>query len=347
MPKISNHNMSIISFIKSKTFRTHILLASATIIVLLWVSLKALDLYTMHGKTITVPNLDGLQKDEAEKLLQSLNLRANINDSIFDTGREKGSVATQNPSPGIEVKKNRTIYLTTVAILPEMISMPDLIDLSLRQALAMLETHGLEAGRLEYVPNIARNAVLQQKFNHGSIEPGTLVEKGTRIDLVLGDGAADTRVYVPLLIGKTREEAIQLLNSSSLNVGQEFYLDDETDDARVYRQSPSVTDRRERLEMGNTVDIYYRSDSIFDFDEYLAETLSIETPDLKMKSPEEVFRILRDAFLVVGNEVFENNVPVSQAKAFRQDPDPLEQPVIMRGESINIWYRRADEFPGE
>lgn len=347
MPKISILNMSIISFIKSKTFRTHILLASATIIILLWVSLKALDIYTMHGRTITVPNLEGLQKEEAESLLKNMNLRASINDSIFDTGREKGSIATQNPAPGIEVKKNRTIYLTTVAVLPEMIAMPDLTDLSLRQALAMLETHGLQAGRLEYVPNIARNAVLQQKFNQGTIEPGTMVEKGVRIDLVLGDGAQDTRVYVPLLIGKYRDEAIQLLNSSSLNLGQEFFLDDETDDARVYRQSPSVTDRRERLEMGSSVDIYYRSDSIFDFDEYLTETLSIETPDLRGKSPEEVFRILRDAFLSVGDEVFENNVPVSQAKAFSQDPDPEEQPTIMRGESIDIWYRRADDFPDE
>jgi eukaryotic-like serine/threonine-protein kinase len=344
-PKISIHIMSIKSFITSKTFRNHILLAAAAIIVLLWVSLKALDLYTMHGRTITVPNLEGLQTDEAERLLENMNLRVKINDSIFDTTREKGSVATQNPAPGIEVKKDRTIYLTTIAVLPEMIAMPDLTDLSLRQALAMLETHGLQAGRLEYVPNIARNAVLQQKFNQGTIEPGTMIEKGTRIDLVLGDGAADTRVYVPLLIGKTRDEAIQLLNSSSLNVGQEFYLDEETTNVRVYRQSPNVTDRRERLEMGSTVDIYYRSDSIFDFDEYLTETLSISTPDLRMKSPEEVFRILRDAFLVVGNEVFENNVPVSQARAYRQDPDPEEQPTIMRGESINVWYRRADDFP--
>ncbi len=339
--------MSIISFIKSKTFRNHILLAVAAIIALLWLSLKALDLYTMHGKTITVPDLEGVQTEEAERILQDMNLRAVINDSIFDSEREKGSVATQNPAPGNEVKKNRTIYLTTVAILPEMIAMPDLTDLSLRQALAMLETHGLQAGRLEYVPNIARNAVLQQQFNRGTIEPGTMVEKGTRIDLVLGDGAADTRVYVPLLIGKTRDEAIQLLNSSSLNVGQEVFLDDETEGLRVYRQSPSVNERRERLEMGSTVDLYYRSDSIFDFEEYLTETLSVETPNLMGKSPEEVFQVLRENFLVTGNEVFDNNVSVTQARAYRQDPDPLDQPLIMRGESIDVWYRHKDEFPGQ
>ncbi len=339
--------MSIISFIKSKTFRNHILLAIAVIIALLWLSLKALDYYTMHSKTITVPDLDGMQTEEAERTLKDMNLRAVINDSIFDSEREKGSVATQNPAPGNEVKKNRTIYLTTVAILPEMVAIPDLTDLSLRQALAMLETHGLQAGRLEYVPNIARNAVLQQKYNQGTIEPGTMVEKGTRIDLVLGDGAADTRVYVPLLIGKTREEAIQLINSSSLNVGQEVFLDDEPEGLRVYSQSPSVHEQRQRLEMGSTVDLYYRSDSIFDFEEYLTETLSVETPDLIGKSPEEVFQVLRENFLVTGDEVFDNNVPVTQARSYRQDPDPLDQPIIMRGESIDVWYRHKDEFPGQ
>ncbi|MFN3556771.1 MAG: PASTA domain-containing protein [Bacteroidales bacterium] len=338
--------MSILSFLKSKTFRYHVLYAIAAVIVLLWLSLKVLDIYTMHGRTIEVPNLDGLQTEQAERMLRRANLRAVINDSIFDSQREKGTIASQNPAPGIAVKKNRTVYLTTVAILPEMVAMPDLTDLSLRQALAVLETYGLKPGRLEYVPNIALNAVLQQKFNRATIEAGTLVEKGTAIDLVLGDGAgtSDNQVLVPLLIGKTREEAIQLLNSSSLNLGQEIFLDDDQEDLRVYRQSPSVQQRRLRVSPGTAVDLYYRSAAAFDFDTYLAENLSVTTPDLTGKTPEEVFKILQDNFLVLDKEVYEFNVPASQARVFRQDPDALDQPQVTRGTRFNIWYRRIEDF---
>lgn len=339
--------MSILSFIKSKTFIYHILLAIAVIIALLWFSLKALDVYTMHGRTITVPDLDGMNKEMALQELKRRNLRAVINDSIFDTSREKGTIATQNPAAGIDVKRNRTVYLTTVAILPEMIAMPDLTDLSLRQARALLETYGLETGRLEYVPNIARNAVLQQKYNQGSIEPGTLVQKGTAIDLVLGSGVGDNQVYVPLLIGRTRQEAINLLNTSSLNVGDEIFLDEDTINVRVYRQTPSVEQRRVRLSMGTGVDIYYRSTEEFDFDIYLEETLTIPTPDLTGKSPEEVFQVLRENFLVLGDEVFEFNASTANGKAFRQDPDPIETPSVMRGSSIDIWYRRIEDFDRE
>ena len=336
--------MSIISFLKSKTFLYHLLLAIAAIIAILWFSLKALDLYTLHGRSITVPDLEGIEKEEAKKILKDLNLRGVINDSIFDTNREKGTVASQNPSAGFDVKRNRTVYLTTVALLPEMVPMPDLTDLSQRQAQAILETYGLKIGRQEYVPNIARNAVLQQKYNQGTIEPGTFVEKGTRIDLVLGDGAGDNRVPVPLLIGKSRQEAIQLIHGSSLNVGQEVFMDGETDDLRVYRQSPGVTERRIQVSMGSNIDLTYRSDSIFDFDEYLEETLSVRNPDLTGKTPEEAFQILRENFLILGNEVFENNVPLNQARVFRQDPDPLEDSLIMRETTINIWYRHIRDF---
>jgi eukaryotic-like serine/threonine-protein kinase len=313
-------------------------------IALLWFSLKMLDVYTMHGKTITVPELEGMTPDEAQRVLKRANLRLVLNDSIFDTNREKGTIASQNPEPGTEVKKNRTIYLTMVALLPEMIPMPDLTDLSLRQALALLETYGLKVGRLEHVPNIARNAVLQQKYNNGTIEPGTLIEKGTSIDLVLGTGVADSNVPVPLLIGKTRAEATNLLNLASLNVGQEVFLDEDEENVRVFRQSPNVLNSREYLPLGSTVDLYYRSVEEFDFEEYLNETLSVTTPDLYGKSPEDVFQILQDMNLSLGEEVFERNVSVENARVFRQEPDFSNTPTILRGSKINIWYRDLKDF---
>ncbi len=334
--------MSIISFLKSKTFRNHFILALAAGIALLWFSLKALDVYTRHGHTIEVPDITGMDKEQAQRVLKRLHLRPVINDSIFDTTREKGSVASQNPAPGQEVKRNRAIYLTTVAILPEMVAMPDLTDLSFRQAQALLKTYGLEVGKLEYIPNIARNAVLQQKYRGGSIQPGTLVEKGTPIDLVLGTGEGSNYVNVPLLIGKTREEAIMLINNSSLNVGQEIYLDEVITNARVFRQSPNVMAGPQRLAMGSTVDLIYRSADSFDFSEYTQEVLGIETPDLTGKTPWEVMEILEKNMLIIGEEIFDANATTQNARVYRQSPSRAEKPEILKGTQINVWYRKSD-----
>jgi eukaryotic-like serine/threonine-protein kinase len=334
--------MNLITFLKSKTFRFHLILAIISAIVLLWVSLKLLDQFTRHGRTIEVPDIVGMDREQADQVLERMNLTPVINDSIFDTSREKGSVASQNPAAGSEVKKNRTIYLTTVAILPEMVAMPDLTDLSFRQAQALLQTHGLLVGKLEYVPNIARNAVLQQKFNRGTIQPGTPIEKGTAINLVLGTGEGSSHVTVPLVIGKTREEAIAIINSSSLNIGQEIYLDDSNENLRVYEQSPDVLKNKLKVEMGSTVDLYYRSTETFDFDEYTQEILGVPTPNLIGKTPWEVFEILESSQLILGEEVFEDNATTQNAKVYKQSPDFKEQPEILKGTQIDIWYNKGE-----
>ena len=136
--------MSVKQFISGKLFLRQLMLAFAVGIVIIWGSLKLLDVYTHHGRTIVVPDLEGLSESAAGDLLESYQLRYQINDSIFDDERDKGTISSQDPVPGTEVKKNRTIYLTLVAIMPEMVPMPDLTDLSLRQAMSMLETHGLK-----------------------------------------------------------------------------------------------------------------------------------------------------------------------------------------------------------
>jgi eukaryotic-like serine/threonine-protein kinase len=334
--------MSIISFLKSKTFRIHFVLALALGIVLLWVSLRALNTFTRHGRYIQVPSVEGMNREQAQQVLKRINLRPVINDSIYDTSREKGSVASQNPLPGAEVKKNRAIYLTTIAIMPEMVPMPDLTDLSFRQAQALLQTYGLRVGRLEYIPNIAKNAVLQQKFNNGSIQPGSQVEKGTAIDLVLGSGEGSSYVSVPLVIGRTRDEAIRIINASSLNIGQEVFLDESMENVRVYRQSPNVMNSKEKAAMGSTIDLYYRSASEFNFENYTQEVLGTTTPNLIGKTPWEVMQILEEALLVIGEEVFEENSTTQNARVYRQSPDPNEQPSILKGTQVNVWYRKGN-----
>ncbi len=254
--------MSFFSFVKTRLFWKHTLIAFILTVVLLWVSLRFLNAYTRHGSSIVVPDFKGISLASLEDFASDHDVEYIINDSLYDYSMTKGTVALQDPKPGTFVKKNRIIYLTVVALKPEQVAMPNLVDLTLRQATSMLETYGLKSGSLTYVPDIAHNAVLRQKFKGVEIEAGVMIEKGSRIDLVLGQDKENTSTGVPDLFGKTQQEAAELLQEASLNIGNEVFLDGNDEHVRVYKQQPAAD---ASIQYGRTVDLWYRSDKKFDF----------------------------------------------------------------------------------
>jgi eukaryotic-like serine/threonine-protein kinase len=241
------------------------MIAVLVTIVLIWVILRLLNFYTRHDSYITVADFKGVTTERLDEFASDNDLEYIINDSLYDNSLQKGTVAMQDPAPGTKVKKNRKVYLTVVSIKPEQVSMPNLVDLTLRQATAMLETYGLKPGVMMYVPDIAHNAILKQKYKGQEIETGTLIEKGSKIDLVIGkgEGEGSSSTKVPDLFGKKQSQAIELLRAASLNVGNEIFLDgNDTVHARVYKQKP---DGLNSVQYGGTVDLWYRSDKKFDF----------------------------------------------------------------------------------
>ncbi len=158
----------------------------------------------------------------------------------------KGVVFRQVPPAGQHVKKNRRVELTINSLLPRQIKMPSLVGYSLRQAKAELASHGLKVGRLHYVPDMATNNVLEQYFLGRPIEPGSLVDIYSSIDLQLGLSPDGELAYIPMLKGKSLETAIDIISDHSLNTGSIRY--DETVQtaadtlaARVFKQTPGYS----------------------------------------------------------------------------------------------------------
>ena len=219
---------------------------------------RYLDRYTRHGESITVPDLRGMKPSQLGDFLVKLHLKYEIVDSTFyDPKRPKGSVIDQDPPPGSRVKENRTLYLTMNRSGQTKIPMPSLVDASYRQAQALLETFGLKVGELIYKPDIAKNAVLGQKFHGRDIAAGTMILRGSTIDLVLGDGLSDTKVEVPDLTGMKLTDAIEALRSAMLNSGAVMADESvkDTSNALVYKQSPART-RSAQLNQGSSVDLF-------------------------------------------------------------------------------------------
>ena len=249
--------MSFFNSLKSKPFYFHLLIAIALMGIVLWGLLKFLDIYTLHGETITVPDLKNYPIGEVEIMMEEKGLRYLVVDSVYDSKTEAGAVLEQDPQPNFQVKYNRIIYLTVNAILPPQVKMPDLVDLSLRQAIAQLESCGLKPGNLKYVPDIAFNAVIEQGFKGKKIAPGDMIVKGSAIDLVLGEGESDEMVFLPFLVNLTLEEAIAAISAASLNLGSvvpDAPIKDSTL-ARVYKQTPAYHSDA-MINLGKTIDLF-------------------------------------------------------------------------------------------
>ena len=147
-------------FFSSKVFLINLLLALVFVGAVLGITYSYLDHYTHHGESISVPDLRGLKKDRLDSFVKDKHLHYAIVDSIFELDKPPGTIVDQDPAPDSKVKEDRTIYLTVNASLPPKIKMPDLIDVSYRQAEAILQTFGLKVGTLFYKPDLAKNAVL-------------------------------------------------------------------------------------------------------------------------------------------------------------------------------------------
>ena len=82
--------------------------------------------------------------------------------------------------------KRRKIYLTTVAVTAPQVEMPNLVDLSLRQAENLLKTNNLQLGQVIYKSSKYNNAVLEQRYKGRIIATSEKVPYMAKITLVVG-----------------------------------------------------------------------------------------------------------------------------------------------------------------
>lgn len=244
-------------FLFSKASLRHLGIAAVIVMVLVGGMTFYLDAYTDHGESVLVPELKGLTAAQILAVADTVDLELIVIDSVYSSDVPKGTVADQDPSAGASVKSGRKVYITMNAMLPQQVKMPNLVDLTFRQAKARIESYGLKLGNLEYVPDLAENAVLGQKVNGRNVKAGAYVSKGARIDLVLGNGLSNAKVLVPYVINMTLDSARMVLLEAYFNIGA-IMIDTpfaDTAAVRVYRQSPGfMVDRP--IPMGSTVDLF-------------------------------------------------------------------------------------------
>ncbi len=226
------------------------LVVTAVILIVLIVWLKG---YTQHGKEVEVEDVRGMVASEATVVLAAQGLNMEVIDSTYSDKVPFGTIVEQDPRPKSHAKEGRLVYVTVNATTKRMVTMPDLQDISYRQAETTLRAMGLRVDTTyDYKPSAFRDLVLEVKSKGETVQPGEKLPVGTRVRLVVGYGRGTEQVTVPHVIGLTLQEARSTLLRNRLTVGAVHYDEPLTEGVAqyVYRQTPA---EGERLVEGETV----------------------------------------------------------------------------------------------
>ncbi|MBJ6142195.1 PASTA domain-containing protein [Hymenobacter sp. BT559] len=214
-----------------------------------------LPLTTHHGETIVVPKVTGMNLADLENYLDQRNLSYYVDDSSYSASATPLQVLTQEPAPGEKVKEDRKIYISVAMRRPPVIKMPKLTEGSVKNAQLILKSYDLEVGQLKFVPDLAQNMVLKQQLNGQDIAPGAPIAKGSKIDLIVGDGQGNQDFAAPTLVNMPEDEARTLLAGQGLQMGEAFKQ------AATDGQTPGTVVRQRPLpgtpiRMGQLVDLW-------------------------------------------------------------------------------------------
>ncbi len=207
------------------------------------------DTYT-NVPVVEVPDIVGLSFEEAEKELGQVGLKFEENkERVFSEEVPENHIISQFPSPGERVRQTRKINIT-LSRGPELIKLPDLSDMELREALVELENLSLNKYEIEYVFRISIEAgrVIDQ-----IPAAGAEIKSDELITLFVSRGEKDMSASMPDLTGMDRTKAFQQLRELGLNVG-EIKVEDSTrfSDGQIISQSYNPG---ERLPEGTPVDL--------------------------------------------------------------------------------------------
>ncbi|REE82878.1 PASTA domain-containing protein [Lutibacter oceani] len=190
--------MSLIEFIKSKTFLKQLLFAIGGIIVFAFIVMKWLNISTNHDQKIEVPDLQKMSLNEVESMLEDLDLKLYVIDSAsYNPDYPKKSVIDQDPEPGDFVKENRKIYLTLNPSGYRNVEVPNVFGKTKRQVTSQLRAIGFRiSANPIYVSDIAKDVVRGLQFDGKDLKTGDQIPKNSVITLKLGDGKGSDR-YTP------------------------------------------------------------------------------------------------------------------------------------------------------
>ena len=203
----------MIEFFKKHYILKHLLLLIIVVVALFAGLVFWLENYTRHDEQKLVPDVIGMTEENAATLILGRELNYDIVDSVFRTGAMPGAVVDQDPKAETFVKKDRKVYLIVNAKSAQMTALPEVIDLSLRQAQALLAGADFKVKEVVYKPSDYRDLVLEVLYNGKKVKEGEKIPTFSELVLHIGDGGI--------------QEVKDSIASDSIAVEEEIIIEDD------------------------------------------------------------------------------------------------------------------------
>lgn len=185
------------NFIRSRTFLIQLGLALLLVVLVIFATMQWLKNTTNHGEFVEVPDLAGLSLTETRSLIDKSDLRYSVLDSAnFNPSYPRFSIIDQNPPAGSKVKENRKIYVTVNPSGYKKVTIPNIIQVTQRNASSMLKAVGLDVQRVTYVDELGKDMVYHIKYKGKYVAPGDKLPKTSKIELVCGNGNISERAQI-------------------------------------------------------------------------------------------------------------------------------------------------------
>ena len=190
---------------------------------------------------VVVPDVEGLYKDEALKMIETGQLLASTDGAIESNYIPAGKIILQTPVGGSYMDINDTVLLMissgkgVESPVGGVSTVPYVIWEAKDTAISKLIQAGLAEPEIieKNDENVAYGSVISQ-----SIEAGTQVDEGTRITLTISIGPAT--FDMPNVIGQAKEKAESTLTGKGLVVIVEYQKNDSVAEGNVISQSVSA-----------------------------------------------------------------------------------------------------------
>lgn len=212
------------------------LIAMMAVVILLVIgTMVGISIYTRHGESIIVPNLEEKQVNDAEYILKRAGLQLVVSDSGYNKKMPPGCVLSQFPAAGSHVKDGRIIYVVINATASPTIPLPDIADnSSLREAEVKLKIMGFKLGTVEYIDG-EKDWVYSVKVGGKNIFAGDRVSINMPVILVVGNG--HTTSVDSLSVPETPDE----------DTGGDVYYDD-NGEPMPEKESPAYSEPGKKTE---------------------------------------------------------------------------------------------------
>ena len=191
---------------------------------------------------VTMPNLVGLTKEEAEQKMKELNLNFSVSEEKYDTEVENGKIMSQKPEYKEDFKiKEKSSITVVVSLGQKIVIVPKVAGMALEEAKSTLEKEDL--------------VVVVEEEPSKKIEAGYVISQDVPEDTEVGAGSTVTikvstgveTSLVPNLAGKTEEEAKKAIEEAGLILATTLYSEDTTkNDGEVLKQTLNAGDTVEK-----------------------------------------------------------------------------------------------------